>query len=88
MAIPTTDGIKGAVVLGFQTMAAQFSKLFGVPADQITPAEILEDFDAWLNIQKAVVFQYALEKVQDQINQNVPVTAETVLRIENPYAQR
>lgn len=34
----------------------------------------------------AVAFQEALEAVQEQINENVPITAETVLRVENPYA--
>lgn len=83
MTTPTTDGIRGAVVLGFQTYA---TIVFGVSkTDMPSESEILSDFEAWLRIQRASVYQEALEDVQNAINASGPVDELTVLTITNPY---
>jgi hypothetical protein len=87
MTTPTTEAIQGAVLIGFQTMAARFSVALGLPIGSGASVDsILEDFQRWFDGERALAFNEALAAVQEAINENVPITSETILRIENPYA--
>lgn len=76
---PTTDAIRGIVAFGFATLFKDSGNV-AVVADSA-----VEDFDRWLKGEQARVYQEALEAVQVQINENVPITAESVFRVVNPY---
>lgn len=65
----------------------------GMQEHAITLKSADEPFEAWNwkwprqpDPEKAKVWEEALAAVQEQINKNVPITAETVLKVENPYA--
>jgi len=81
---PTTEAIRETVLLGFHAIADAISEVLGEAP--IPDEAVLADFDEWLDGERAVAYQRALEDVQKAISENGPIIpGETVLHIVNPY---
>ena len=83
---PNTEVVKGGFIFGVGTAADRITGALGLP-NALPDEAVAVLFDEWLDGEKAFAFQEALAAVQEQINENVPITADTVLRIENPYVR-
>lgn len=87
-----TDRLKAAIRQDVLDSQAEAREANPEKLDQLDAiAEMLYDLTlrqyegGYHNHLLAAVWQQALEAVQSQINQSVPITANTVLTVENPY---